>query len=91
MSILEAIMLLCFGAAWPFSIIRSYQSQSTNGKSLGFLLIIILGYIAGIANKILNNYDFVLYLYILNLCMVSIDATLWLRNRKLEKSCQKQV
>lgn len=85
MSILEAVMLICFGAAWPFSIIKSYRSKSTNGKSLFFLLVLILGYLAGIANKLLYSNDIVLYLYILNLLMVSADAALWLRNRRLER------
>lgn len=85
MSILEAIMLLCFGTAWPFSIIRSFKSKSTNGKSLAFLLVLILGYIAGILNKLLYDNDIVLYLYILNLIMVSTDAILWIRNKKYEK------
>lgn len=78
-------MLLCFGAAWPFSIIRSVRSKSTKGKSLFFLLVLILGYIAGIANKILSGADVTLYLYILNLLMVSTDALLWVRNRHGEK------
>lgn len=84
MSILEVIMLLCFGAAWPFSIARSWKSRSTAGKSLFFLLVLILGYLAGIANKLLYHYDAVLFLYILNVLMVSTDAILWLRNRRLE-------
>lgn len=86
MSILEAIMLICFGAAWPFSIVKSIKSKSTNGKSLLFLIVLILGYIAGIANKLINNNDIVLYLYILNLLMVSMDAILWVRNKKIENA-----
>ena len=85
MSIFEAIMLLCFGAAWPASILKSFKSKSTKGKSLLFLVILILGYISGIIHKILNSRDVVLYLYILNLCMVSIDTALYIRNRASEK------
>ncbi|MGL4952283.1 MAG: hypothetical protein ACRC5Q_00585 [Culicoidibacterales bacterium] len=88
MSIYEVIMLVCFGAAWPFSIYRSYTSQSTNGKSFVFLIVLIAGYIAGILNKLFYNYDAIIYLYILNCLMVSIDATLWLRNAKKEKNDQ---
>lgn len=77
-------MLICFGAAWPFSIARSLKSRSTNGKSLMFLLVLILGYLAGILNKLLYSNDAVLYLYILNLLMVSTDTLLWFRNRRLE-------
>ena len=86
MSVFEAGMLICFGAAWPFSIVKSIKSKSTNGKSLLFLIVLILGYIAGIANKLLNNNDIVLYLYILNLLMVSMDAILWVRNKKIENA-----
>lgn len=85
MSPLEALMLLCFGAAWPFSIYRSLRSQSTNGKSLLFMVVLILGYVAGIANKLVNGADLVLWLYVLNLVMVSADAALWIRNRHREK------
>lgn len=77
-------MLICFGAAWPFSIYRSVKSRSTHGKSLLFLLVLILGYLAGILNKLLYHYDAVVYLYLLNALMVSTDALLWLRNRRLE-------
>jgi hypothetical protein len=91
MSIFEAIMLLCFGAAWPVSIAKSYRSRSTGGKSLAFSLILIAGYISGIVNKIINKPDFVTWLYVLNLVMVSIDAGLWLRNRKLEKRGQTEA
>ncbi|HIY22115.1 MAG TPA: hypothetical protein H9841_09470 [Candidatus Flavonifractor merdigallinarum] len=86
MSGLEALMLLCFGAAWPFSIARSWTSRSTQGKSLFFLLVLILGYLAGIANKLLYNFDAVLFLYLINVVMVSADALLWLRNRRYEQS-----
>lgn len=85
MSIYEIIMLACFGAAWPFSIYRSYTSQSTNGKSFVFLIVLIIGYIAGIINKLVYNYDAIIYLYVLNCFMVSVDALLWIRNAKKEK------
>jgi uncharacterized membrane protein YbjE (DUF340 family) len=83
MSIFEIIMLICFGAAWPFSIYRSYKSKSVKGKSFSFLLIVFIGYIAGILHKIYFNYDNVIYLYSLNMLMVGIDMLLFLRNRRL--------
>ena len=87
MSIFEIIMLICFGAAWPLSIYRSYQSRTTRGKSIFFLLVIIIGYISGILNKIVNhNVDKVVFLYALNALMVSIDAYLWFRNKRYEKN-----
>lgn len=84
MHVFEIIMLLCFGAAWPVSIAKSLRTRSNGGKSLVFLLIIIVGYAAGIANKLLYKPDFVVWLYALNVTMVAIDAGLWIRNRRLE-------
>ena len=82
MSIFEITMLLCFGAAWPFSIYKSYTSHSVAGKSLLFLLIVFTGYIAGILHKIFYNMDYVVYLYLLNMVMVGVDTLLFLRNRR---------
>lgn len=78
-------MLLCFGAAWPFSIYKSWHTRKTAGKSVLFLIIVFLGYIAGIINKLLYHFDAVVYFYILNASMVLTDGILWFRNRRLEK------
>lgn len=85
MSIFEAIMLLCFGLAWPISLVKSYRSRSTGGKSPFFSVAIIIGYISGTIHKVLYNPDIVMALYILNLLMVSADLALWFRNRRIEK------
>jgi uncharacterized membrane protein YbjE (DUF340 family) len=82
MSIFEIIMLICFGAAWPFSIYRSYKSKSVKGKSFIFLFVVFIGYIAGILHKVFYNFDNVIYLYTLNMVMVGIDMGLFLRNRR---------
>ena len=83
MSIFEIIMLLCFGAAWPTAIYKSVKSKSTEGKSFPFLIIVIIGYISGILNKIFFTFDFVIILYIINLIMVSIDALVYIKNSRL--------
>ncbi|HBR02104.1 hypothetical protein [Syntrophomonas wolfei] len=83
MSIFEIIMLICFGAAWPFSIYKSYSSRSIEGKSFLFLVVVMIGYGSGILHKIFYNYDNVIYLYILNLVMVGIDLLLYIRNRRM--------
>ena len=85
MSIYEIIMLICFGAAWPFSIYKSLKSKSTKGKSSLFMIILIIGYVFGILNKLLVKYDYVIYLYIINAVMVGIDLILFYKNRALEK------
>jgi hypothetical protein len=89
MSVFEALMLLCFGAAWPFSIARSWKSRSTAGKSPLFLAILLAGYEFGIIHKLLYSRNFVLVLYILNASMVSIDLGLWFRNKWAEGRIRK--
>jgi hypothetical protein len=79
----EIIMLVCFGAAWPFSIYRSWTSRSIAGKSLGFLCIVLVGYLSGIVHKVIFNYDGVIFLYALNALFVSVDIVLYMRNRSL--------
>ena len=83
-SIFEIIMLLCFGAAWPFSIYKSYTSRSTAGKSLIFMYIVLLGYISGIVHKLTYSYDWVIYLYMLNAVMVCIDLAIYYRNKSVK-------
>ncbi len=89
MSIFEGMMLFCFGLAWPVSIAKSYKARSTKGKSIGFLIIIVIGYLCGIAHKILYNQDIFLYLYIINMIMVSIDVGLWFRNKRIENRARR--
>ena len=89
MSPFEAGMLLCFGFAWPISLIKSIKSRSTGGKSPWFSVVVIVGYLFGITHKILYSFDLVLLLYCLNLAMVTADLAVWFRNRRLERSrCQ---
>ena len=84
--IFEAIMVICFGLSWPASVIKSYRSRTSKGKSLTFELFIWLGYVCGIIGKIVNhNITYVFIFYILNIVMVSIDISLFIRNRKLDK------
>ena len=33
MSILEVLMIVCFGVAWPINLYNSFKSKSTKGKS----------------------------------------------------------
>jgi hypothetical protein len=87
-SIYEAVMLICFGTAWPFSILKSWRARTNKGKSVFFLFVILVGYAAGIMNKVTlgQHSDPVLGLYVLNLLMVGLDAALYFRNRRLDAS-----
>jgi len=85
MSIFEIGMLVCFGFAWPLNIMKSIKSKTAKGKSLMFLIVVLLGYVCGIIHKILYSFDFVIILYILNLLMVLVDTVLYYMNKKLDK------
>lgn len=85
-SIFEAGMLVCFGISWPISIIRSHRARSAKGKSLLFLILLVLAYTAGILHKSLVRFDIVIALYILNFVMVLIDISLYIRNTKIDKA-----
>lgn len=89
----EIIMVVSFGASWPFNVIKSYKARTTKGKSLLFLCLIFFGYIAGIISKLINEAYmasfgqkwYVLVFYVLNLLMVGTDLLLYIRNKKLDK------
>ena len=91
MSIFELGMLVGFGFAWPSNIYKSLKSRTAAGRSGIFLWAVIFGYVCGIINKLLYSNDIVLYLYILNLTMVSIDTVLFYRNRRLDQEREKAV
>ena len=89
----EILMLISFGFSWPFNAIKSYKARTTKGKSLPFLLLIIFGYICGIVAKFTNPNDFkwyVMFFYVLNITMVSVDLALYFRNLRLDKAASKQ-
>lgn len=81
MSVFEIAMLVCFGAAWPVSIYKSLKTRAVAGKSFFFLIIVLVGYAAGILHKLIFHYDLVIFLYALNAVMVGLDIALYLRNR----------
>lgn len=88
--IFEFVMLICFGMSWPISVYKSITSKSTQGKSLVFMLAIIIGYICGIIGKILSGQiNYVLGLYVFNLIVVSIDLALFFINKHNEKAKDK--
>lgn len=73
----EVLMLICFAFSWPISIIRALRTKIVIGKSPVFMMIIIAGYVFGILHKINNDYDYVTYLYLFNLFLVTFDLILY--------------
>ncbi len=86
--IFEAVMMLCFGMAWPVSILKSWRSRTNKGKSPLFLLIVLTGYVSGLVHKLWwqAQVDGVVWLYVLNAAMVAADALLYVRNRRFDRN-----
>lgn len=85
-SILETVMLICFGFSWPLNVIKAYKAKTAKGTSLPFILLIITGYIAGIAAKVITGQiNYVLIAYIVNLAIVSLNIVIYFRNVSLDK------
>jgi len=85
--ILEILMVVCFGFSWPMNVMKSYKARTTKGKSLGFLFMICIGYVCGIASKIIGgSYKwYVMFFYVLNLCMVLLDVAMYARNYRIDQ------
>lgn len=98
-SLLETTMLVCFGFSWPINLIKNYRARSAKAMSLGFILLIIAGYVAGLAAKFIAiaNADmpwyqtvpwYVMLVYILNLVIVSLNLLVYFRNRELDRRAE---
>ncbi len=97
-TVFEIVMVLCFGASWPFNIVRAYRARTTKGTSLQFTMLIGIGYVGGILSKIfawigqsqqgLPYWDGLKILafvfYIINLCMILTVIAIYFRNKKLD-------
>ena len=92
--ILEATMLILFGFSWPFNLIKSIKTRSTKGKSLLFLVLIDLGYLAGITSKFFSTSFvwktdwWVFAIYVINFLFVSADLTMYFINKTKENSVE---
>ena len=76
MNIFEALMLICFGASWPAAVRKTYITKNVKGKSKLFAWLVIIGYICGMINKVIHGFDYVFYLYLIDLLLVATDLTL---------------
>ena len=89
--LLEICMIVLFGCSWPMNVIKSYKARTAKGKSVAFLLFILVGYICGIVGKLIGPGFkwYVLFFYCLNFVMVFADLLLYIRNRRLDREAEK--
>jgi len=55
------------------------EDEKVEGKSPLFMAVIIMGYLSGIAHKVLYNFDWVTVFYGVNAAMVAADLFLYYR------------
>ena len=100
--IFEIGMVLCFGASWPFNVIRAYKARTAKGTSLLFTLLIEIGYISAIIGKFIllaqqgNAYwtaprGIAFAFYWINLAMVTAGLVIYFRNKKLDAKAQQKT
>ena len=82
---LEAVMLVCFGLSWPMNAYKAAKARTAAGTSWQFILLITLGYVAGIAAKFVSGQiNWVLAVYFLNMIAIAANWIVYFRNVKLD-------
>ena len=89
----ESLMMIAFGASWPMQIIKTVKTKNPMGKSFTFLWLILLGYLAGVASKIISGklLTAAALCLCINTVMVATDLTLSLTYLRRLKRQQKQA
>lgn len=83
----EATMLICFGVSWPAAILKTLRTKRVEGVSVFFLSLVLIGYVAGIAAKVVKAQaagtwpEWVTALYALNAVLVGTEIVLYARYR----------
>jgi len=84
-AVLESIMLICFGLSWPLNAYKAWKARTAAGTSWQFILLITLGYFAGIAAKFVSGeITWVLAVYFLNVVFLAANWGVYFRNRRLD-------
>ena len=96
-SVMETLMVICFGISWPINIIKAWKSKTAKGTSVLFYSFIWIGYVFAMVGKIAmiiaNSpkpwYEtvewYVMFFYVLNIIMVSVGIIIYLRNKWFDK------
>ena len=87
----EIAMLCLFGCSWPFNIAKALKAKTAKGKSIGFELLILIGYLVGLFGKLYaykqtGTLAYSVWFYIADILMVSIDLVLYIVNTKRDRA-----
>ena len=90
--LLEFAMLFCFGFSWPFAIAKTYRAKRVDGKSPMFEIIVIVGYLFGIASHLISDRSWVTWVYLADTALVATDLTLYFhyyfKNRAMSRNTE---
>ncbi len=78
----EAIMIICFGVAWPVSIWKLLKTKKSHDKSIPFVAIVLVGYFSGICFHWFGTKSIIIWLYAFNALMVALDLALTMKYKK---------
>lgn len=96
-SLMEMMMVVCFGISWPLNIIKAWKSRSAKGISLPFYFFIWIGYVFAFVGKFVliaanapqpwyeTVHWYVMFFYVLNIAMVTTGIGIYFRNKHLDK------
>ena len=85
-SVFETAMLVCFGLSWPINLVKSIKAGTAKATSLKFLLLILVGYLCGIAAKFISHQiNYVLIVYFVNLIVVFANLGVYFINKKKDE------
>lgn len=88
----EAAMLVCFAASWPFNLRKAFRARTNVGTSILFMSIVLVGYICGVINKLINDdISYVLAFYLLDIALVSTGVLIYIRNKKYDSASSKTL
>ena len=86
--LLEFGMLFAFGFSWPFAIARTYRAKRVDGKSPAFMVIVLVGYMLGIAAHLVEGTKLWLCgVYLLDMALVATDLVLYCRYAPRSRAC----
>ena len=86
-NLLETLMLVAFSIGWYLSIAKMLVTRTAQGKSAGFVVLVLIGYAAGASAKLLRAaeggaLDWVVFIYLWNGLVCAVDLALVLRYQR---------
>ncbi|MBR1870604.1 MAG: hypothetical protein IJ802_02145 [Kiritimatiellae bacterium] len=82
---LECAMLFCFGFSWPFAIARTLRAKRVDGKSPAFSVLVMVGYLCGIAAHAISDRSWIVWVYLADLVLVAADFSLYMHYSRKER------